>query len=72
MEKREQLLNDIKALRDNWDERSCFKLKGVGNLSRSDLDTLELYADNNLNLRLMKPLGNIKKILDIYNIKWEG
>lgn len=32
---------------DNWDERSCFTVKGVKNLSRSDMDTLQLYLNGN-------------------------
>lgn len=69
------LIRDIKIKRDNWDERSQFKLKGVGNLSRADLDDLELYACACLNSSgysfspYREPSGDIKKILDAYGIK---
>ena len=31
---------------DNWDERSCFTVCGVKNLSRSDMDDLILYTEH--------------------------
>jgi hypothetical protein len=69
------LIKDIKKKRDEWDERSQFKLKGVGNLSRSDLDDLDLYACACLDnggysfSPYRDPSGDIKKILDAYGIK---
>jgi hypothetical protein len=46
-------------------------LKGVNNLSRSDLDTIELYAKTIENQGsysgLMEPGGNVKKVLEKYN-----
>lgn len=68
------LEKDILDLRDNWDERSSFSLRGVGNLSRSDLDTLSLYVEyyeksggTSFN-GLMDPLGEVKEVLDKYGI----
>lgn len=68
----EQLLNDINEKKKKWDERSQFKLKGIGNLSLSDMDTLELYATtyicNGSFCGLLKPLGAIAEVLTKYNI----
>lgn len=68
----QKLKSDVKKKLDNWNERSNFTLKGVKNLSRSDLDTIELYADTierqgNYN-GLMKPLGAVAQVLQAYNI----
>lgn len=65
---RNTLIEDIEMARENWDERSQFKLAGVGNLSNSDLDTLELYAKEYNGYNLMEPMGNIKLILKKYNV----
>lgn len=73
MEKKvEKLKSDIAKKIANWNERSNFTLKGVKNLSRSDLDTIELYADTiasqgNYN-GLMKPLGSVAQVLSAYGI----
>lgn len=69
-----KLKNDIQKLKNNWNERDQFKLKGVGNLSVADLDQLELYADEYIRNNgsfgtLMSPLGDTKIILDKYNLK---
>lgn len=52
---------------DNWDERSCFAVKGVKNLSRSDMDTLQLYLKHFISFGyfkgLVKPLGSISEVL---------
>ncbi|MFW6015515.1 MAG: hypothetical protein ACOCRK_03695 [bacterium] len=72
-----KLLKDIKKKKDNWNERSCFTIKGVKNLSVADLDTLELYATVFLQnggynfYGLMKPLGSVKEVLDKYNVTEE-
>ena len=72
-----KLLKEIEKLRAKWDERSQFKIKGIKNLSPADLDTIELYveyAEKNSSTGmplfhgLMKPRGDIKKVLDLYNI----
>jgi len=70
----QKLRKDIQKARNSWDERSNFTLKGVRNLSPSDLDTLEMYLDtyesNGGNFSgLMDPLGEIKDVLDKYGIK---
>jgi hypothetical protein len=72
MDNIKKLRQDIKKKLDNWNERSNFTLKGVKNLSKSDLDTIELYADiiekqGNYN-GLMKPLGAVAQVLQAYNI----
>ncbi|MGU8835686.1 hypothetical protein ACSW8S_20115 (plasmid) [Clostridium perfringens] len=68
------LLKDIDRLKKTWNERSCFKIAGVSNLSCSDLETIKLYAETYINNMcygfgdLMKPMGSIKAVLDKYNI----
>lgn len=70
----ERLLEVIDLKLASWDERSQFKLGGVGNLSRSDLDTLQLYAETYINNGgrgfegLMKPLGDIRLVLEKHNL----
>ena len=69
------LLKDIDKKIDNWDERSCFTLKGIKNLSMSDLDTIKMYAKNydksgsvtNYG-EFMKPLGDKAEVLKAYDI----
>lgn len=55
----------------SWDEVSMFKIGGVGNLSRSDLDMLLMYVDciekyGTYEGYLMPPLGSMKKVLEVY------
>jgi len=68
----QKLLNDIEKKIRNWNERSMFTLKGVKNLSMSDLDTLELYATTFIRTGgfygLMEPRGAIAEVLTKYNI----
>jgi len=70
----QKLIQDIEKKISNWNERSQFRLKGVGNLSRSDLDDLELYANTYIHSGgygfpgLMKPLGSIAEVLEKYGI----
>ena len=70
-----KLINDVEKKISNWDERSNFTIKGVKNLSISDLDTLKMYANAYIDSNgfsfdgLMEPLGDIKKVLDAYGIK---
>ena len=72
MAKKKNLKKDIEKSIKSWNERSAFKLGGVGNLSRSDLSTLELYAEyieaygNSYRQFLMKPLGRIAAVLEVY------
>ena len=68
-----QLIKDIDKKLNNWDERSSFKLKGIGNLSYADMESLKLYAEEflkrgNVN-HFMKPLGDKKEILAKYGIE---
>lgn len=52
---------------DNWDERSCFTVCGVKNLSRSDMDDLILYTEHfreyGYFMGLCEPLGSIAEVL---------
>lgn len=70
----EKLIKDIEKKILNWNERSQFRLKGIGNLSRADLDSLELYANTYIRSGgygfpgLMKPMGSIAEVLEKYGI----
>lgn len=57
-----ELLKTINEKLNKWDERSCFSIKGIKNLSRSDLDTLKLYAT--YNGKLMRPVGGVRQVLE--------
>lgn len=68
-----KLLADIDKKLCSWNERSCFTLKGVKNLSVSDMETLALYAETigrqgTYEGHLMQPFGNIEKVLSKYNL----
>lgn len=72
----EKLIKDIDKKIRNWDERSQFKIKGVSNLSRADLDQMKLYAEFFIRnggsfSGLMKPMGSLKEVLDAYGITEE-
>lgn len=73
MKRQIELLEEIAQTRANWDERSCFEVDGIGNLSQSDLDSLVLYTDTYLKYGdfrgLMEPRGNIEKILAKYGME---
>lgn len=67
------LINEINKKKESWNEIDQFSLKGVQNLSTSDLDTLELYATAVLHTgtwkgTLMSPLGDIEKVLAKYDL----
>lgn len=70
-----KLFTDIETQKKNWNERSQFCIAKIGNLSNSDLDSLMLYASNHVSNggksfgNLIEPMGNLKKILDAYDIK---
>jgi hypothetical protein len=70
------LLDDIESAIRDWDERSCFTLDNVENLSKSDLDTLELYASTYVKCGsfgdLAKPMGDIRKVLVNYGVIKKG
>jgi len=70
--KANKLITAIESKISKWNERSQFTLKGVKNLSRSDLDGLMFYAERigrtgNYN-GLMKPLGSAEKVLKAYEL----
>jgi len=67
----QRLITDIEKKIINWNERSMFSIKGVKNLSRSDLDTIQLYAAayvGNSISQLMPPRGGVKEVLEKYGI----
>lgn len=72
--KTNQLLKTIQTKIENWDERSQFKIAGVGNLSISDLETIKLYVKEYVQSggtsfgSLMDPVGEVKEVLDHYGI----
>lgn len=72
--KTNQLLKTIQTKLENWDERSQFKIAGVGNLSISDLETIKLYVEEYIQSggisfgSLMDPMGEVKEVLDHYGI----
>lgn len=67
-----KLIQDIDKKIRNWNERSQFKIKGVSNLSFSDLEMLKLYAEENIRRgdisHLMEPRGGIAGVLKAYGI----
>lgn len=67
-----KLIDLIDRKLSNWDERSQFTIKGVSNLSRSDMERLKLYAEKyskqgNFN-GFMNPMGATKDVLDKYGL----
>jgi len=76
MEKARKLINDIRVKKQKWNERSQFTLKGVRNLSMSDLDTLTLYAEHIILYGhwqgLLRPRGSIAEVLTKYGIEGRG
>lgn len=69
-----KLIMDIEKKFNRWNERSCFKLKGVGNLSVADMEELKLYAKAYIQSGgqgfpgLVKPRGSIKEVLVKYGL----
>lgn len=59
---KDALLKTINERLNKWDERSSFSIRGISNLSKADLDTLELYATHNG--PLMRPVGGVRKVLE--------
>lgn len=72
MRKTDKLISDVNKKLANWNERSTFTLKGVRNLSRSDMDVLLLYAEHYNQYGsfdgLMDPVGGIKDVLTAYGL----
>lgn len=72
----EQLISDVENKIRNWDERSMFKIKGVGNLSRADLDSILLYSETFIRnygnfSGLMSPMGSVAEVFQKYRIEVE-
>lgn len=69
-----KLKKEIETKILKWNERSQFKLKGIGNLSMSDLDTLVFYADNAIQYPddpekgLLPLIGGLREIFISYGI----
>lgn len=61
---------------DNWDERACFTVCGVKNLSRSDMDDLILYTEHFIEygyfIGLRESLGSIAEVLKNADLKGEN
>lgn len=68
---RERLLEDIDRAYRQWDERSQFRISGIGNLSCSDLETIELYAKTE-GIGLMRPVGSVAMVLEKYGFEYMG
>lgn len=68
-----KLINDVDKKIKNWDERSQFKMQGIGNLSYADMEILKFYAEEFLRRgsinHLMKPPRAIKEVLAKYGIE---
>ncbi len=69
-----KLIMDIDKKFNGWDERSCFKLKEVKNLSVADMEVLKLYAETYIQSGgqgfpgLTEPKGSIKEVLVKYGL----
>ena len=77
IKKAEKLMQDIETKVSKWNERSSFTMKGIKNLSMSDLDSLMLYAqrlrvNKSMGLPnfqgLIEPLGDVRKVLEKYDL----
>lgn len=72
--KAKKLIADVQKKIDNWNERSQFTLKGVGNLSKCDMDTLVFYSEwliknNGYGFDgLMEPRGSIREVFEKYEM----
>ena len=69
----EKLIKDIEAKILKWNERSQFTLKGVKNLSRMDMDMIEMYAKAYIRNGgefhgLMEPMGEMKEVFEKYKM----
>lgn len=67
------LIQDIEGKIRKWNERSMFTLKGVKNLSRADMDMLEMYANQYIQnggnfYGLMEPMGEIREVFEKYKM----
>jgi hypothetical protein len=67
-----KLRADIKSKLNAWDEKSSFTMKGVRNLSRCDMDTLDIMCDiyeqtESLSGYLL--VGGVKEVLKKYGLE---
>lgn len=66
------LIIEINKKKNKWNERTNFTMRGIKNLSYSDLDTIILYAvtyaENGEFKGLMPPQGKIAEVLKKYEI----
>jgi hypothetical protein len=74
LDQAQKLIRDVQSAIDRWNERSQFKMKGVTNLSRSNLDVIELYARQLIHSGgynfsgLADPLGGVAQVLQKYGL----
>lgn len=75
-DKARKFLTMLERKIDNWDERSCFTVCGVKNLSRSDMDDLILYTEHFIEygyfIGLRESLGSIAEVLKNADLKGEN
>ena len=73
LEKAQKLISDVKKKVSQM-EYNTVTFAGVRNISRSDLDSVEMYAEEFINSggysfgSFMEPRGEIKQILDKYGV----
>ena len=67
IDKAREFLETIERKIDKWNERSCFTVLGVKDLSRSDMDDLILYTEHYIKygyfMGLREPLGSVAEVL---------
>ena len=72
MNEAKKLIKEVNTKISRWNERSQFKMAGVSNLSRSDMDTIILYAETYLKYgstnSLMEQRGDVGKVLRHYGL----
>lgn len=70
-----KLRDDIETKLDKWDERSMFTLRGAGNLTRSDMDTLLMCCDWYEKYGSLNGLAyfsrEVKRVLEKYGYEFE-
>lgn len=76
MKKAYELVKLVDKKIANWNERSQFRIKGVGNLSMSDMDSIRYYAETFIRQgnisNLMQPMGGVGEVLSQYGIEKIG
>lgn len=74
MSNSEKLIKTIEEKLNKWNERNTFTIKGISNLSRSDLDTILLYVNAYKRSGekdfgdLMEPKGYVGDVLEKFQI----